>query len=211
MWFHLFQFACGVLAIGAVAYARRGYLPPLVLAVAPACLGPITLNAFDLWPAALSAWAVAFTIRGRPRLGAALLGAATEQSSIPALLAPALLSYAARRDALRAAVVGVVAAGAVFLPFAALAPGGLRFSLQEQATRGLQVESLGGAAFGVAHRLGAGVHVVVSARAVLVRRRRQGASATAALSSAARPRRRRARVVAPARGGRSTTTRTRSR
>jgi hypothetical protein len=184
VWFHLFQFACGVLAIGAVAYARRGTLPPLVVAVAPAFLGPITLNAFDLWPAALSAWAVAFTIRGHPRLGAALLGAATGAKLYPALLAPALLSYPARRDALRAAVVGAVTAAAVFLPFAALAPGGLRFSLQEQATRGLQVESLGGAAFGIAHRLGAGVHLVVSHAPFSFDVGGRAASATAAVSSA---------------------------
>ncbi len=51
---------------------------------------------------------------------------------------------------------------AAFLPFAAIAPGGLRFSLQEQVTRGLQVESLGGSILGAAHRLGASFHVTVS-------------------------------------------------
>jgi hypothetical protein len=38
----------------------------------------------------------------------------------------------------------------------------VRFSLQEQATRGLQLESLGGSILGVAHRLGAGYHVVTT-------------------------------------------------
>jgi glycosyl transferase family 87 len=183
VWFHLFQLACGVLAIGAVAYARAGYLPPLVVAFSPACLGPITLNAFDLWPAALSAWAVAFTFRGRPRLGAALLGVATGAKLYPVLLAPALLAYPVRREALRAAFVGLAAVGAVFLPFLALAPGGLRFSLEEQARRGLQVESLGGAAFGVAHRLGAGARMVVSQAPFSFDVAGRGASVTATVSS----------------------------
>src|SRR5207248_3568721 len=77
-----------------------------------------------------------------------------------------LLAYVVRergaRDARRALAAAVAVVAAVFLPFAALAPGGLKASLQEQATRGLQIESLGGSLLGVAHRLGAGYRVVVS-------------------------------------------------
>jgi hypothetical protein len=162
VWFHLFELACGIAAVGAVAYTRHGLLPAALVGVSPAVLGPISLNAFDLWPAALSAWAVALAIRGRPAAGGALLGAAAAAKLYPILLLPVLALHAGRDAARRTVIACAAVLVAIFLPFAALAPGGLRFSLKEQATRGLQVESLGGAAFGVAHRLGAGVDVVVS-------------------------------------------------
>ena len=171
-WFKAFELLCGLAAVAAVAFALAG-TPPwrrygsvTVAGLAPAALGPITLNSFDLWPSALAAWAVALTVRDRPRWGLALLGAATAAKLYPVLLAPALLTFVARArgraEAKRALLAGAAVVVAVFAPFAALAPGGLRASLQEQATRGLQVESLGGSAFGVAHRLGGGFHVVVS-------------------------------------------------
>jgi hypothetical protein len=109
---------------------------------------------------------VALVLRGRAQWGLALLGVATAAKLYPVLLAPALLTFVARErglhDARRALVVGAAVVVAVFAPFAVLAPGGLKASLQEQATRGLQVESLGGSILGAAHRLGAGYHIVVS-------------------------------------------------
>jgi len=171
-WFKAFELLCAAAAIGAVAFAladapaRRRYGAVIVAGVAPAALGPIVLNSFDLWPAALAAWAVALVARGRPRWGLALLGAATAAKLYPVLLAPALLTYVVRehgrQEARRALFAAVAVVLAVFAPFAAVAPGGLRASLQQQATRGLQVESLGGSILGVAHRLGAGYDVVVS-------------------------------------------------
>ena len=162
----------GLAAVAAVAFAlagtpaRRRYGAVIVAGVAPAFLGPIAVNSFDLWPAALAAWAVALVVRGHPRWGLALLGAATAAKLYPVLLAPALLTYVAhargRREAERALLAGGAVLVAIFLPFAALAPGGLKYSLQEQATRGLEVESLGGSILGVAGRLGAGYHVVVT-------------------------------------------------
>jgi uncharacterized membrane protein len=171
-WFKAFELLCAAAAIGAVAFtlagtsARRRYGAVAVAGMAPAVLGPIALNSFDLWPSALTAWAVALVVRGRPRWGLALLGAATAAKLYPVLLAPALLTYVARergRDETRRALLAAAAVVfAVFAPFAAVAPGGLRASLQQQVTRGLQVESLGGSILGVAHRLGADYHVVVS-------------------------------------------------
>jgi len=171
-WFKAFELLCAAAALGAVAFAlagepaRRRYGAVVVAGIAPAAIGPIALNSFDLWPSALAAWAVALVVRGRPRWGLALLGAATAAKLYPALLAPALLTYVARErgrdEARRALLAAAAVVVVVFAPFAAVAPGGLRASLQQQATRGLQVESLGGSILGVAHRLGAGYHVVVS-------------------------------------------------
>jgi uncharacterized membrane protein len=171
-WFKAFELLCAAAAIGAVAFAladtpaRRRYGAVAVAGVAPAVLGPIVLNSFDLWPAALAAWAVALTLRGHPRWGLGLLGAATAAKLYPVLLAPALLTYVARERGVREAKHAFAAAAAVvvivFAPFAIVAPGGLRASVQQQLTRGLQVESLGGSILGVAHRLGAGYHVVTS-------------------------------------------------
>jgi Glycosyltransferase family 87 len=171
-WFKAFEVVCGLAAVTAVAYAlgetsvQRRLVAIVLTGAAPAALGPIVLNSFDLWPAALAAWAVALAVRGRPRWALALLGAATAAKLYPVLLAPGLFTYVmrshSRREAIRALLGGVAVVVAVFLPFAAIAPGGLRFSLREQATRGLQVESLGGSILGVAHRLGGGFHVTVS-------------------------------------------------
>lgn len=141
---------------------------PAVLAAAgaPALLGQLTLASFDLWPAALAATAVLLVVRGHPRASAGFLAASTAAKLYPILLAPVLYVSVSRThgraEARRSLVVGTIVLAAFFLPFAILGPGGLRFSLQEQTTRGLQVESLGGSLFGVAHRLGVPVHVVIS-------------------------------------------------
>jgi uncharacterized membrane protein len=169
-WFHAFEFGCLLIAVAAVALAlegvaeRRRLAAVAVVGAAPAVLGQLSLNSFDLWPAALAALAVAAVMRGRPPLGFALLGAATAAKLFPALLAPSLLTYVYRRrgreEAKRALFAGVSTVAVIFAPFAVLGPGGLKFSLQEQAARGLQVESLGGSVLGVARQLGAGFHVV---------------------------------------------------
>ena len=46
---------------------------------------------------------------------------------------------------MRSALVGVVVAAAAFVPFALVSPGGVWHSLSSQASRPLQVESLGAA------------------------------------------------------------------
>lgn len=152
--------------MAAVAALRPSRFAVVATAAAPALLGQLTLSSFDLWPAALAAAAVLLVVRGHPRTGAGFLAASTAAKLYPILLAPVLYASISRThgraEARRALAVGAVVTAAFFLPFAILGPGGLRFSLQEQATRGLQVESLGGSLFGIAHRLGAPVHVVIS-------------------------------------------------
>jgi uncharacterized membrane protein len=171
-WFHAFEFACLLVSVAAVAVAlegvaeRRRLAAVAVVGAAPALLGQLSLNSFDLWPAALAAVAVAAVVRGHPKVGFVLLGVAAAAKLFPVLLAPALVTYVSRRhgraEARQAVRAGVLTVAAIFTPFAILGPGGLKFSLQEQATRGLQVESLGGSVLGVARQLGAGFHVVES-------------------------------------------------
>src|SRR5581483_6428120 len=96
--------ACGVGALVcgvATLHALRASLPRAVAAVAviavsPLLVGPIFLNAYDLWPALLLSLALLLLVRGR----------------------------------------GV-------WPLAALGAGGLEFSYRVQATRGLELNSLG--------------------------------------------------------------------
>jgi glycosyl transferase family 87 len=166
VWFHVVELACLLAAVAAVAAVRRERWAVLAAAAAPALLGQLALSSFDLWPAALAATAVLLVVRGHPRAGAGFLAASTAAKLYPILLAPVLYTFVSRTrgraEARRSLAVGTVVLAAFFLPFAILGPGGLRFSLQEQTTRGLQVESLGGSLFGVAHRLGSPVHVVIS-------------------------------------------------
>jgi hypothetical protein len=165
-WFHAFEFLCLLIAVAAVAFVRPRDRAVVAAAAAPALLGQLALNSFDLWPAALTAVAVAFVAAGRPRAGFAFLAASVSAKLFPVLLAPALYAYVVHRHgrpaARRALAVGALVFAAVFLPFAILGPGGLKYSLQEQLSRGLEVESLGGSLFGVARQLGAPVHVVVT-------------------------------------------------
>ena len=177
--FHLFQFACAALCVvllawtlaGAGASRRRLYGAVVLAALAPAALGLITLNAFDFWPAVLSVAAVALVVQRKERTGLAFLGLATAAKVFPAALLPLLLAHVWRRAgggragrrAAAWALGAYVAAGAVVtLPFLALAPGGLGFSLETQLKRHLQVESLGASFLVTLHHLGVtGAHVVV--------------------------------------------------
>ena len=173
--FHAFQFACAALSIVLLAWAlagvgasrRRLYAAVTLAGLAPAALGPITLNAFDFWPALLTVAAVALVVNRHERAGLAFLGLATAAKVFPAALLPLLLVHVWRRHRSRrelgwAAAAYVVAGAVVTLPFLALAPGGLGFSLELQLKRHLQVESLGASLLVTLHHLGVGAaHVVV--------------------------------------------------
>jgi hypothetical protein len=157
---------CGLAALYAVVLAlatlgvrgRRLYLVAALFALSPLAVGPISLNTYDLWPAALTVGALAALLRRRELLAFGLLGLAITAKLYPLVLVPLALAYvwsvAGRRRALEAtAVLGAVVL-AVVLPFAVLAPGGLWDSFDAQAARGLQIESLGGAFLIAAHELG---------------------------------------------------------
>lgn len=194
VWFHLLMFLCGLVAVAALAVAlaalRAGplhlYGGVVAAAAAPAFLGPISLNSFDLWPTALTMVGAAALLTARPRLALGFLGAATAAKLYPVLLVPPALLWidATRRRAALASFGAVIAVA--FLPFAAIAPGGLRFSLQGQLSRGLQFESLGASLVEALHRMGAvAASVVTQTNPYSINLAFTGASLVAALGSLA--------------------------
>jgi hypothetical protein len=158
--------ACGAAALAllvatlasAGASRARVWAAAGVAGVAPLAVGPIFLNAYDLWPALLVGAALLLLIRRRDTLAFAFLGAAVAAKIYPlaALPVAALAVWGdGGREALRrplAAFAGVLTL--THLPFLVLGPGGLRFSYWVQLKRGLQLESLGGSLLLAADKLG---------------------------------------------------------
>lgn len=149
---------CVAIALVALGVGRKRLVGALgLVSLAPLALGPVVLSRFDLWPAALTAAALAAILSGRFRLGHLALGAAIAAKLFPAVLAPVAVAYVWRREGRRealvcaAAMAGVVALA--FAPFLALAPGGLTHSLWNQASRPLQIESLGAGLLLVSHQV----------------------------------------------------------
>jgi hypothetical protein len=164
--------AAALLALAVHGAATLGGPPSRVLAVAvgvglfPLALGTVVLTRYDLWPAALSAGALAAVLASRERLGLAVLGIAVAAKLYPLVLLPPLLVYVARRRGGREAAVAFGAFAAAFailvLPFAIVAPDGLVDSVERQLGRPLQIESLGASLLLAAHQLGLYEPMVVS-------------------------------------------------
>jgi hypothetical protein len=156
---------CLAVALVALGASRAWLIGALCFAaLAPVALGPVVLSRFDLWPAALTAAALCALATGRLRLGHVALGAAIAAKLYAVVLAPLAVIYVWRREGRREALVcagfmlGVVLL--VFLPFVALAPGGVWDSLWNQMSRPLQIESLGAGFVLVAHHVfGTGIAV----------------------------------------------------
>jgi hypothetical protein len=152
--------AVALVALGA---GRRWLLAALgFAALAPILLGPVVLSRYDLWPAALTAVALAALVSGRVRLGHAVLGAAIAAKLYAVVLVPLALVYVWRRRGRREALIcGALLAGVVaaaFVPFLVVAPHGVWDSLWNQASRPLQIESLGASLLLVSHHVfGTGV------------------------------------------------------
>ena len=138
--------------------ARRTVVAAAVAGVSPLLVGPVFLNTYDLFPALLTIAAILAFVRGRERTAYVLLALAVAAKVYPVVVVPLLAAETWQRggrDAVRRALawfLGVLLV--VHLPFAALGPGGLRFSYWVQLKRGLEVESLGAAVLLVLHRLG---------------------------------------------------------
>ena len=169
--FEALMWACGALALGGMALALRalGAGPARstaalgFAALSPLALGSVMLSRFDLWPAALTVAALAALVSRRLRLGCGVLGFAVAVKVYPVVLAPLAIVHVwrerGRREAL--ACLGVLAGvvAACFVPFLALAPGGVWDSVVRQTTRPLQIESLGsGVLLGLHHAFGLAVH-----------------------------------------------------
>jgi hypothetical protein len=163
--FETLMWLCGAAVILAMAFVlralgRRGasiWAALAFAALAPLALGTVILSRFDLWPAALVAVALAALVSGRLRPGHALLGLGITAKLYPAVLLPLAVAFAWKRAGRREGLVclGIVAgvAGAIFLPFVVLSPGGVWHSISVQLSRPLQVESLGSALLLVAHHV----------------------------------------------------------
>jgi hypothetical protein len=173
--FEALMLACGAGAAALVGLllVRQGAPPArvasraLLAGLAPLLLGPVVLSRFDLWPALLTLGAVAALVLSRNRLGFALLGLAVAAKVYPAVVVPLAVVHVWRRRGRREAIlcIGVAAATLLVLtvPLLLLAPHGLWSSLSGQASRPLQLESLGSSVLLMAHQaLGIGVTVVFS-------------------------------------------------
>jgi uncharacterized membrane protein len=136
----------------------RLWVAVLLFALSPLALGPISLNTYDAWPALLTVGALALLLAGRDVAAFALLGAAFAAKVYPVVLIPPAAIFVwrtrGRASALRSLGAAAVAAALFVVPFLVVAPHGLAASFRAQATRSLQVESLGGSLLATADRLG---------------------------------------------------------
>jgi uncharacterized membrane protein len=137
----------GVVLVAVVAAIR--WQAAVYVAFAPLLAGSLILSRFDLWPALLTVAALAALLGARHRLGWGLLGAAVAAKLWPLVLVPLVLVWSYRAGRIRAALVGLVVVAAFFVPFAIVAPHGLWNSVSGQASRPLQIESLGASFFTV--------------------------------------------------------------
>ena len=126
--------------------ARHVLLSLAVVATSPMLIGQVIPERFDVWPAALTAAALASAVHGLYRVSGVWLGLGTAAKLYPVLLLPVLAIVVLRqRGAREAAVVvvaGLAAAAAVFLPFAIASPAGTWEGLRVQFRGGLQIETL---------------------------------------------------------------------
>jgi len=127
-------------------------------AIAPLVLGSVIIHRYDLWPAALTVGGLALLLSGRDRTGLAVLGVGIAAKLFPAVVVPPALVYVwrtrGRREALTALACAAAAVAVFFVPFLVLAPDGLWESIHRQASRPLQIESLGSGILLAAHQVG---------------------------------------------------------
>jgi Glycosyltransferase family 87 len=170
-WSYVTSFAvlmgvCGAGCIAAAASALRAvgagadriWTGLLAIGVSPLVLGSLFDTRFDLWPTLLAVGALAAIVRERSVMSGLLLGVGFAAKLWPGVLLPIAVARLWRRrgsaSALAVVATFVAVAGACFLPFAVLAPDGLRSMFADQLDRPLQVESLGAAVLMAAEHLG---------------------------------------------------------
>jgi len=149
--FKAFMALCGVGALWCAVFTLRAVgasgartgAAAAVIAVSPLLVGPIFLNAYDLWPAFLLSLALLLLVLRRPFWAFGVLGAAVAAKVYPVAVLPIMVLAIERTLRRRALLTFLAVLVVVHLPFAALGPGGLRFSYEVQARRGLELNSLG--------------------------------------------------------------------
>jgi hypothetical protein len=174
-WFDRLMALCGCLCVVGAAIALRalGASPPRtaaalgLIALSPLLTGSVVLSRFDFWPASLAVLALAALLHERLTLGALALGAAIAAKLWPVVIAPLVIAHVWRTRGPRAAVNWalelLIVDAAIFLPFAALSPDGMRASFHAQIARPLQLESLGGSVLVALHHVfGTNLHVVTT-------------------------------------------------
>jgi Glycosyltransferase family 87 len=164
--FQLLMGLCAAGALLAMARALRALrAPPPRLAgalgffaLAPLALGSVVMYRYDFWPAALAVGGLAGILAGRNRLGFGALGLGLATKIFPGVMIPPAVAYVWRTRGRREALVCLACAAAVValvaVPFLSLSPDGFWSSIRSQASRPLQIESLGSAILLAAHHLG---------------------------------------------------------
>ena len=164
--FQILMALCGIGALFAMTLALRSLAASAertaaalaFAALAPLVLGSVIIYRYDLWPAALAVGGLAAVLAGRERLGFASLGLGIAAKVFPAVLVPPAFAYVwrtrGRREALLCLGAAAAVVAAVIVPFLALAPHGVWDSVERQATRPLQIESLASALLLAAHQAG---------------------------------------------------------
>lgn len=149
-------FVVGLILARLGASPRRLYATVLAVAVSPLVVGPVSLNTYDALPALLVACALAALLWRRDSLAFGLLGVAFAAKIFAAALVPLFAVWLWRSGRPLARPLLAFGAAVVVLvgPFALLGWDGLVESVEAQAGRGLQIESLGAALLLAAHRLG---------------------------------------------------------
>jgi uncharacterized membrane protein len=154
----MFVFGAGLIVLVGRFVPRPGLGALLVVAVSPFLLGPVFLTRYDLWAAFLGAAALLALLDERWALGAGLVAATVAAKLFAIALIPVVALYVWRRGGKpalqRAAIAFAITTVICWGPFLALGPGGVRFSLKEQLSRGLQIESTGASILLVLDKLG---------------------------------------------------------
>ncbi len=156
---YVFQLLMAVCLLVIVLSVRkiRGWEAAVFAGLAPLALGSVTLSRFDLWPAALTAAALATLLSERFDASGVLLGTAFAAKLWPAVLAPFIVVWLVRnygpRLAARWSAAAVAVAAAWFVPFTVLSPSGVGHAFHAQFGRPIQLESLASAVLIAIHDL----------------------------------------------------------
>jgi hypothetical protein len=166
---YVFQLLMAICLVAIVLSVLKigGWEAAVLAGLAPLALGSVTLSRFDLWPAALTAAALATLLSERFGVSAVLLGTAFAAKLWPAVLVPFVVVWLARNYGPQLAArwsAGVAAvAAAWFLPFTILSPSGVGHAFHAQFGRPVQLESLASAVLIAIHDLfGKPIHQVDS-------------------------------------------------